>query len=213
MEMRLKIAIIDSIKEGYAMKKMIMSVLAVATIMISGCAESSALIRASSTSIRTDIFEELANGGSVPAGYADLRVTSNLKTHRPGIYSAKDIHGTPDYQLLLNIDGQAVQLQGDLREENSEARGLRDPEAGEGIRYRFSSHLRLKAGTHKIVIAVPADDLAVEREITLTEGSNTLVFEPTYRATSGKRRRGVYGVTSFKEGIRGFQIMLNGKPI
>jgi len=195
------------------MKKMIMPALAVAMIMIGGCAESSTLIRASSTSVRSDIFQELSNGGQAPAGYSDLRVTSSLKTHRPGVYSAKDIHGTPDYKLLLNIDGQAVQLQGNLREEISEARGLYDSEAGEGIRYRFSFNMRLKAGTHKIVIAVPADDLAVEREITLTEGSNSLVLEPVYKATSGKRRTGIYPVTSYKKGIRSFKIILNGKTI
>ena len=191
------------------MKKMIMSALAVA-MMISGCAGSSALIRTSSTSTRTDIFKEVSNGGQVPAGYADLRVTSSVKTHSPGINS--DIHGTNDYKLLVNVDGQAVQLQGNLREENSEARGLRDSEAGKGIRYRFSSNLRLKAGTHKIVIAVPADDFAMEREITLSEGSNNLVLEPTYRATSGKRRLGISKL-SFKQGLRSFRIFLNGKAI
>ena len=184
-----------------------------ALIVMSGCAESSGLIRASSTSIRSDIFQELSNGGPVPAGYADLRITSSLKTHKPGIYSAKDIHGTPDYKLLLNIDGQAVRLQGNPREENSEPRGLRDPEAGEGIRYRFSSDLRLKAGTHKVVIAVPADDLAVERKIILPEGSNSLVLEPLYTATPGKQRPSFHGATSFTKGIRSFQVILNGKPI
>ncbi|SNB45524.1 hypothetical protein [Geobacter sp. DSM 9736] len=183
------------------------------SLTISGCAESSALIRKSSASIRNDIFQELANGGQVPAGYADLRITSSLKTHKPGIYSANDIHGTPDYKLLLNIGGQAIQLQGKLREENSESQGLRDPEAGDGVRYEFTSNLRLKAGTYKVVIAVPADDIAMEQEITLREGSNNLVLEPVYRATLGKRRLGFYGSTSFTEGIKWFRAVLNGQPL
>lgn len=184
-----------------------------AVIVMSGCANSSALIRASNTSTRGDVFEELSNGGLVPPGYADLRIASSLKTHKPGIYSAKDIHGTSDYKLLLNIDGQAVQLQGSLHEENSEPSG-RDAEAGEGIRYRFNKKLRLKAGTHKVVLAIPADDLAIEREITLTEGSsNSLVLEPAYRQTPGKRRPDFYGVTSYKEGIKGIWLVLNGKTL
>ncbi len=187
-----------------------------AVTLVNGCANSSALIRASSTSIRTDVFQELANGEIVPPGHADLRIAFSLKTHRPGVYSARDIHGTPDYRLLLNIDGQAIQLPGSLREENIEPRGLQDPEAGDGIRYRFTSRLRLRAGTHRVVIAMPADDIAEERVITLPEGSsNSLVLEPVYRTAPGKLRpgRGLSGGTTYSEGLRGFRMVLNGKPI
>lgn len=183
-------------------------------MVLSGCAESSALIKANSTSLRTDVYEELTNGATAPQGYVDLRVSANLKTHRPGIFSAKDIHGTPDYKLLLNIDGQAVLLQGSLQKENSEPMKLLDPEAGDGIRYRFSKNLRLKAGTHKVVVALPDDEIAIAREITLNEGDrNSLMVEPVYSTKSGKRRPGMYGTTSFTEGIRTFRLMLNGREI
>lgn len=181
---------------------------------LSGCAESSALIKANSTSSRTDIYEELRNGGIVPQGFADMRITATLKTHKPGIYSSSDIHGTSDYRLLLNIDGQAVLLRGSLQSENSEPMKLADPEAGDGIRYRFSKNLRLKAGTHRIVVALPDDGVAVEREITLTGGNvSHLAVEPTYSTKPGKRRPGMYSTTSFTEGIRSLRVMLNGKEI
>ena len=196
------------------MNRMKLMLLAMVLTVLSGCAESSALIKANSTSIRTDIYEELTNGGIVPQGFADLRITATLKTHKPGIYSAKDIHGTPDYMLLLNIDGQAVLLRGRLQKENSESRGLVDPEAGDGIRYQFSKNLRLKSGTHKIVVALPDDEIAVAREITLVEGNmNNLVLEPIYSTKPGKRRLGTYSTTSFREGIRTFRLMLNGREI
>ncbi|MDD2733663.1 MAG: hypothetical protein PHF56_06950 [Desulfuromonadaceae bacterium] len=183
-------------------------------MLLSGCAESSALIKANSTSIRTDIYEELTNGGIAPQGFADLRITASLKTHKPGIYSASDIHGTPDYKLLLNIDGQAMMLQGNLQKENSEPIKLADPEAGNGIRYRYNNNLRLKAGTHRIVVALPDDGIAVEREITLTGGSkNRLVLEPIYSTKPGMRRPGAYRSTSFKEGVRTIRLVLNGREI
>lgn len=188
--------------------------LVMAAIAISGCANNSALLRAASTSIHNDIFTEMTEGESIPAGYAGLRIDFSVKTHKPGIYSAKDIHGTPDYKLLLNIDGQAVQLHGRLREENTESRGTRDTEAGEGMRYRFSKNLRLKAGTHKIVIAIIEDEIAFERKLILADGSrNSLVMEPIYRTAPGKRRVGVYSMPSFQDGIRGFRAILNGRPI
>ncbi len=196
------------------MKKRDLLFLAMAVTIISSCADSSALIRANSTSIRSDVFEELAGGGPVPPGYAVLRIVSALKTHKPGIYSVKDIHGTSDYKLLLNIDGQAVLLQGSLREERVEPRGSGEDEAGEGIRYRFSKKMRLKAGTHKVVIAIPADDVAVEGKVALTEGtSNMLVVEPVYRSKPAKRRPGFYAAKSFEKGITGFRMLLNGKTI
>lgn len=169
----------------------------VATILmiISGCAESSALIRASSTSLRTDVFEELKNGTTVPAGFTKMRFSAMLKTHKPGIYSAKDIHGSPDYKMLLNIDGQTVQLQGTLHEES------------DGVRYIFSKDLLLKAGKHTVVVALPEDEVAVKRAITLVEGEpSSLVAEPVYGKVPGKRRPGAYSGTSFQEGIRAIRL-------
>ncbi len=192
------------------MRKLTLLVATVAIMVVSGCANSTALIKASNSSTRSDIFEQISNGGVVPSGYADLRISSSLKTHKPGIYSSKDLHGTPEYKLLANIDGQAIQLQGTLHEEDSETSGVRDTEVGEGTRYRFNTKLRLRAGVHKVVLALPADDIAVERQITLTEGSsNSLILEPVYRQSRGKRRPGFYGVTSYKEGIKGIRLLMN----
>ena len=99
-----------------------------------------------------------------------MSIYSTLKTHKPGIYSSKDLHGTSDYKLLANIDGQAIQLPGTPHEEDSETHGVRGTEVGEGSRYTFTTKLRLRAGTHNVVLALPADDLAIERQVTLTEG-------------------------------------------
>ncbi|MBK5274928.1 MAG: hypothetical protein JJE30_07740 [Desulfuromonadales bacterium] len=188
--------------------------LALSLTVVSGCAESSALIKSSSTSMRTDIFEELTNSGIAPQGFSDLRITATLKTHKPGIYSASDIHGTPDYKLLLNIDGQALQLRGSLQKENSEPMKLVDPEAGDGIRYRFSKNLRLKAGTHRIVVALPNDGISVEKEITLTEGDmNSLDLEPIYSTKPGNMRPQNYNNTSFTKGISSIRLTLNGRKI
>lgn len=196
------------------MKKLIILLSFLVVVAMNGCATNPELIRSASIGTRSDVFQELTDGGPISQGYADLRIVSSLKTHRPGIYSARDIHGTPEYRLLLNIDGQATRIRGDLQEENTVSRGIRDPEAGEGIRYRFNKNLRLKAGTHKIVIAIIEDEIAVEREITLTGGSsNRLELEPIYRSAPGERRPAIYGVTSFMEGLRGLRYILNGKPM
>lgn len=196
------------------MKRIFSIVLLATAVMITGCATSGDLIRMAGTSSRDDVFRELPDGGTIPPGYADLRVVSSLKTHKPGIYARRDPHGTAAYKLLLNIDGQMTQIQGTLKAEDIEPMGRRDPEAGEGIRYQFSKIVRLKAGTHKIVIAIPADEIAVVREITLAAGSSSnLVLEPVYGAATGKQRPGYYGVTSFQQGVKGLRVILDGKPL
>ncbi len=190
----------------------IISILIIAT----GCAGNNnyQLIKAAGSSVRHDVFQELAPGVPPISGYADLHISSSLKTHRPGIYAAKDLHGTADYKIIVNIDGQAAELHADRRWENSEAEALPDPEAGEGMRYHFSKSIRIKAGTHKVVVAIPADDLAVEREITLPEGSgNSLTLAPVYGSAPAKRRPAFYGATSFTAGLKGFRLILNGKPL
>ncbi|WP_026842952.1 hypothetical protein [Citrifermentans bremense] len=195
------------------MKKINLLVLMVALTVTSGCANSSALIKASSTSSRKDVFQETTKGGSIPAGFADMMTYISFKTHKPGAFSAKDVHGTPEYRLLINIDGQSTQLQGSLSEENIDSRLLME-EAGNGIRYHFKKGFRLKAGAHRIVVASPDDGFAVEHQIVLPEGiSSELVLEPIYGEVAGKPRPGFYGATRFSEGLEGFRVMLNGKPL
>lgn len=192
------------------MKKTATLVLALG--FFSGCADTSTLIKANSSSSRTGIYDELAESRGVPTGYATLRVSTTIKTHKPGIGPASDIHGTKNYRLLLNIDGQALFLAGNPSEENRELGKLQDPEAGSGIRYRFDGNFRVQPGRHRIVLALPEDDVAVERDIALEEGSaNTLVLVPIYSEPAGKRR--LVSLSSFLQGVSSFWVRLNGRNI
>ncbi|HEY3309245.1 MAG TPA: hypothetical protein VGJ93_12385 [Desulfuromonadaceae bacterium] len=160
-----------------------------------------------------DAALEIAGATKAVIGYADLNIYSSVKTHKPGIYSSKDAHGTPDFKLLLSIDDQPVVLQGRLQKDDGEKRHLHDPEAGEGVRYHFDQKVRLKTGTHKIVVVIPEDDLKIEKEISISEGRHSLALEPIYGSIPVKRQAGLFGSTSFREGIRTIRLVLNGKPL
>jgi len=178
--------------------------------IMAGCASNYELVKAASSGTRQDVFQEIPSGDAPQSGYADLHISSSLKTHHPGSYSGKDIHGTAEYKIIVNIDGQIIDLLCVPQKENNEVGSQHDPEAGEGMRYRFSKNIRIKAGPHKAVIAIPADGIAIEREITLTDGSsNTLTLEPVYRAIVSKQRPVLYGATSFREGLKGIKMILN----
>lgn len=186
-----------------------------------GCAGNKELIKEMSTSATQNVFQEERESVPAAKGYADLQISFSMKTHVPGLYSGNDKHGTPDVELLLNIDGQAISLRGNLQKENRDLKGQTSPESGDGIRYSFSTKLRLKAGTHKIFAAIPDDGIALTREISLEEGEmNNLVLEPLYNhekklsRNSADRRPGI-GIsnTSFKEGLGGIRFILNGRKI
>lgn len=197
------------------MKKIFQFVTTAMTLTIlTGCAGNAELVKTMSKSTSHNVFQEISADLPPVAGYVDLRIKSNLKTHKPGIHSNRDVHGTQEYMLLVNIDGQATTLKGRMNEERNEARSMHDPEEGEGIMFQFTKILRAKAGTHRVVVASPADDLVAERDVILSEGENySLTVEPIYCSIPGKQRLGTYGLTSFKEGIRSFRLLLNGKSI
>lgn len=184
-------------------------------IVVAGCTPNRALMKASLANTRSDVFQELSGGGAPPVGYVDLRIVCSLKTHPPDLYpSEMKTHGTPDYKLLLNIDGQAIWLAGSLKQENTEPNAVEDPEAGKGVRYRFRRDLRLAAGLHRVIVAIPEDGVIIDRTLTLREGMvNELVLQPIYGIKRLSGRPATYNETSFLDGLKGFATMLNGKPI
>src|SRR6266513_1223750 len=130
------------------MKKIMIGIF-VSALIIPGCATNK--IATMSTEERHDVFQEVAHEESVPVGYVELTIVSTLKTRKPDDYMwAKTSHGTPEYTLLLNIDGQATRIKGDLTAEKTKSGGPWNPEAGEGIRYLFKITLRLKPGFHRV---------------------------------------------------------------
>jgi hypothetical protein len=181
---------------------------------LAGCAGNRSLIESMGAGTGQGIFREIDENASPAPGYVDLRIHSSLKMHKPGIYSRRDAHGTADYTLLVNIDGQATILKGVLNEEGSEALPMGDPEEGEGIRYLFTKRLRLRAGSHRVAVALPVDDIVAERELILSEGEvSSLAIEPVYGTVPGKQRPGTFGRKSFREGIKSIRLQLNGKSI
>lgn len=183
-------------------------------VIFAGCAGNNESVKAMSTSTNQNIFTEIAENEPPVPGYTTLRIYSSLKTHKAGIYSNKDIHGTQNYTLLVNIDGQVITLKGRMSEEKREARSQRDHEEGEGVRYQFTKNVRVKVGPHRLAVALPAEALVAESEVIVSDGENNfLVVEPIYSSVPGKQRSGTYGVTSFKEGIKSIRLVLNGKTI
>lgn len=142
--------------------------------------------------------------GVIPAGHADLVITASFKTHKSDKYRHDPArHGTKDYRLLINIDGQVESLEGRLRDE-SHLQAKRC-ESGDGTRYIFRKRVRLKEGRHQVAVALPADGVVAHKEIVLADArEHTLIIEPVY----GKSRKkgGYWGERNFQQGITGLRI-------
>lgn len=195
------------------MKNLVAIISVLALVVLTGCAADRELVTKAVNSASDGVLQEVKEAGPIPGGYADLLIVASIKTHKPYPFEKKT-HGTPDFRILLNIDGQALWIAAALNEENIEQRGLRDPEAGEGVRYIFRTHLRLKEGKHKVIAAIPEDVVAEEREIDLKEGSaNDIILEPVYGWSGAQKRPTAYTETSFLKGVKSFRMIFNGKPL
>jgi hypothetical protein len=201
-------------RKGENVIKTISMLLLFGTILM-GCARNTELVNRAEISERGDVCAVVSLAKPPEKGFADLTIRASLKTHQAsGIPAGKDPHGTPDYQLLVNIDGQPLKFTGDCFAEDKSFSSDRHPETGMGTRYRFQSHVRIRTGTHRIIVALTHDNVAMEREITLEDGTdNLLEVVPSYYSDRRQKGLGSAGATSFKEGIRGLDLSLNGKPL
>lgn len=196
------------------MKKLIALILTL-TALSGGCARD--IFQTMNKDTPQGFFQEYIENKPIPPGYAELTVLSSLKTPDPGIYPyGSKIRGTPDYMLLVNIDGQETPIKNELSREDSESNGLDDTETGEGIRYLFKKDLMLKAGVHILSVALPEDNVVIIKQLALKKGTiNTLRIYPIYGSSElgGTPGRGLFSSSNFMNGITGFWIYLNGRII
>jgi hypothetical protein len=196
------------------MKKLIVLILTLTTFT-AGCSRD--ILQTMTKDTRQGVFQDYLENNQIPQGFSELTIFSSLKTPDPGIYAfGSKIIDTPDYMLLIDIDGQKMLIKGILRKEISDPVGLNDTEAGAGIRYLFKKDLLLKAGRHKLSVALPAEKIAIEREFIVNDGTfNILRIYPIYRSREpgGMPGRGMFSSLSFMEGIDGLWIYLNGEEI
>lgn len=196
------------------MKKYFTAMVMATVLATAGCAGKGALIETVGVASTTGIFEKLEQQAPSVPGYADLRISSSIKTHSEDAFVFNSCnHGSADYRLLLNIDGQPLQIKGKMAEERLSPVDRSDPEAGNGCRYRFEALVRLKAGRHTVTIAIPEDEVVVSKEVQLQEGANYLTVKPVYRQPGKSRKIAIPGEPGFQGGIKAVLLQLDGKAI
>lgn len=199
------------------MKTSVIALGILVAIAVSGCGATAKMIAARSTSERSNVFTEVSAAETLPAGYADLSISAEIKTHLEGYYkgeSKESAHGKEFYPFLFNIDGQAViwkaeGMKHELPKYLPDGKTSRDPEAGAGMKYVMSKMIRLRAGTYKLFFGLPEDDYYLEADIELPEGKTAfLELKPKYRYKRRPTR-----IPTFLKGVSRYDLSMNGTAI
>jgi hypothetical protein len=107
--------------------------------------------------------------------------------------------------VYVNIDGQTTILEAQPILEDKSPADANLPESGTGWKYQFSKRIALTPGTHNLTIALPIDDVIVEREIDLHAGTNTITMTPVYN----KRSFRPYKRQNFTAGVKTLEITVH----
>jgi hypothetical protein len=183
--------------------------------LLTGCGAAAKIIISKSQSEVTDVFREVAAGEVIPAGYAEIVIRAEIKTHLEGYYigeSGGSVHGKGSYPFLVNIDGQAARWEApgarDTRPAyDRDGKTSRDPEAGDGMKYLLERKLRLAAGHHNVFLGLPQENYCVEAGITVQSGETTVMeYKPVYRYKTLPTR-----IPSFLRGLSHYELSVNGK--
>lgn len=171
--------------------------------MVAGCATRGRVADLPPTASRSGVFVESTEARPIPDGTAEMEIGMRVKTPRAGYFllgSGGIPHGTGEYPVLLNIDGQAVEWKLSGIEETGpvlDSKGTRAPEGGKGVVYVLKKKIRISPGNHRVFFSLPAEGASTGIDITVKEkGIYSLVLEPVYGR--GKRYPNGY----FTKGVK-----------
>lgn len=173
-------------------------------VVASGCANNRDLIAKASLATRNDVFIEVVSLDA-QAGRAIVDFTFAVKSNSYRFVETYGKHSDPPYRVHLNIDGQTAVLDAEPVLEDNSPVDSNVPESGTGWKYRFSKRISLAPGKHKLTLALPIDDVIVEREVELRSGTNSITVIPIY----SKRNLRPYKGENFTAGVRTLEITVH----
>jgi len=173
-------------------------------MVASGCANNRDLIAKASLATRNDIFAEVVSLDA-QTGKAVIDFTFSVKSNSYRFAETFGKHSDPPYRVHLNIDGQTAVLEAEPVLEDKSPIGSKMPEGGKGWKYQFNKRVTLAPGKHKLTIALPIDDVVVEREIELRAGVNVVTVTPVYNKLMLRPYKG----QTFTAGVKTLEVVVN----
>ena len=171
--------------------------------VVASCANNRDLIAKASIATRNDVFIEVLSSDA-QAGRAIIDFTFSVKSNSYRFVEAYGKRSDPPYRVHLNIDGQTAVLEAEPVLEDKSPVDSSVPESGTGWKYQFSKRIALAPGKHKLTIALPVDDVIVEREVELRSGINSITLMPIYN----KRNLRPYKGQNFTAGVKTLEVIV-----
>lgn len=171
---------------------------------VSGCASNRDIISKAAIAERNDIFTDV-NDSSIHQGKAIADIKFPIKSNSSYFMGSYNKHTNPPYRVSLKISGQVATLEAEPVLEDMSPIDSTIPESGTGWRYQFSKRIALAPGKHLLTIALPIDDVIVEREIELRPGINTVTMTPVYKRKMLRPYKG----ENFTAGVKSVDVIVN----
>jgi len=173
-------------------------------VVASGCANNRDLIAKSSLATKNDVFTEVVSP-ETQSGKAIMDIKFAVKSNSSLFMGIYNKHSNPPYRVHVKVDGQTSIIEAEPVLEDKSLIDSNVPESGTGWKYQFSKRVALAPGKHKLTIALPIDDVIVERELELHAGTNTITVMPVYK----KRMLRPYKGLNFTAGVKTLEITVN----
>jgi len=160
--------------------------------------------------LRSDVFQVIHNEGELGAGLLPVTISASIKTHtESSIPFELAQHGSDDYKLVIDINGQSLDLPFETIAETTTSDPLRDPESGSGLRYSYRATVALRPGSYRVTAWLPTENVMASQEVQISANSRQIIIKPLYRGLAGRKPASLRWLPTFKDGVSALQMVVN----
>jgi len=160
--------------------------------------------------VRSDVFQVISERGELAAGLVPVSISASIKTHsESSLLFEPAQHGSNDYRLVVDIDGQSLDLPFETLAETTASDPLRDPESGTGLRYSYRATVALRPGSYQVTAWLPTENVTVSQEVQISAGTRQIIIKPLYRGLAGRKPASLRWQPTFKDGVSALNMLVN----
>jgi hypothetical protein len=159
---------------------------------------------------RSDVFQIVPEGSPAGADGVLVTVSASIKTHTESTLLIEPAqHGSDDYRLVVDINGQSIDLPVQTAEETTDSDPRTDPESGAGLRYIYKATVRLRPGSYTATAWLPTENVITSQEVQISGSSRNITIKPFYRGSAGRKPASLRWLPSFRDGVSSLSISVN----
>ena len=160
--------------------------------------------------VRSDVFQVVKGEVAPEAGQLLVSISASIKTHtESSIPFELAQHGSDAYRLVVDIDGQSLDLPFETMAETTTSDPLRDPESGSGLRYHYRATVALRPGSYRVTAWLPTENVTARQEVQISADTRQIIIKPLYRGLAGRKPASLRWQPTFKDGVSALNMVVN----